>query len=114
MTRPYTATEKADAKLYRPEWTDRYDQYVFANSSQWPSESAVASDIHISNAVWRVHLEPEGGWRPSWEQGLIAAVVLGNVLMAVLVGIIVAGWAQQQRLLDDVLVSHWQQLQRLS
>lgn len=54
--------------------------------------------------MWRVFLEPEEGWRPAWEQGLVAAVVLASLIMALLVGIIMASWAQQRRLLGDVLV----------
>jgi hypothetical protein len=51
-----------------------------------------------------VYLEPEGGWRPPWEQGVIAAVVLGSGLLAAMVGIIAASWAQQKRLLGNVMV----------
>lgn len=58
-----------------------------------------------ANAVWQVYLEPEAGWRPVWEKGVMAAVVLGCLLMALMVGIIMASWAEQQRLLGDVLVS---------
>lgn len=47
MTRPYTASERADSQLYEPEWTDRYDDYVFAASPHWPSDKAVASNISI-------------------------------------------------------------------
>jgi hypothetical protein len=47
MTRPYTALERADSQLYEPEWTDRYDDYVFAASPHWPSSKAVASNISI-------------------------------------------------------------------
>lgn len=53
----------------------------------------------------QVYLEPQGGWRPHWERGTIAAVVLGNLLVAVLVGMLMASWAQQQRLLEEVMVS---------
>ena len=35
----------------------------------------------------------------------MAAVVLGCLLMSLLVGIIMASWAEQKRLLGDVLVS---------
>jgi hypothetical protein len=105
MTRPYTATERNDSKLYRPEWTDKDDEYIFANSSRWPAQAtAVRQPIHIGNAVWEVYLEPQGGWRPSWEQGAIAAVVLGSWILSLLVATIMALWVQQQRLLGDVLV----------
>jgi CHASE1-domain containing sensor protein len=105
MTRPYTATERNDSKLYRPEWTAADGDYIFANSSRWPQQSTgVSRPIHIGNAVWEVYLEPEGGWRPSWEQGAIAAVVLGSVILSLLVATIMALWAQQQQLLGDVLV----------
>lgn len=104
MTRPYTATERNDSQLYKPEWTDRYGQYFFANSSRWPSDKAVASDIHIGNAVWRVYLEPQDGWRPSWEHGAIAAVVLGSLILSLLVAIIMALWSKQHQLLGDVMV----------
>jgi hypothetical protein len=57
-----------------------------------------------ANAVWQVYLEPEEGWRPEWEQGVLAAVVLGCLLMSLLVGIIMASWAEQIRLLGDVMV----------
>ena len=63
------------------------------------------SEIKLANAVWKVYLEPEHGWRPFWEQGLIGAVIIGNFILAVLVAIIMALWAQQARLLGDVLVS---------
>jgi hypothetical protein len=52
----------------------------------------------------QVYLEPWAGWRPPWERGLIAAVVLGNALVAMLVGMITASWAQQRRLLGTVMV----------
>lgn len=55
--------------------------------------------------MWRVFLEPQGGWRPTWVRGVIASVVLGCLLMSTLVGIIMASWAQQARLLGDVMVS---------
>lgn len=58
-----------------------------------------------ANAVWQVYLEPEDGWRPDWEKGVMAAVVLGCLLMSLLVGIIMASWAEQIRLLGDVMVS---------
>ena len=106
MTRPYTSTERGDPSLYRPESTDEFDDYVFANSSTWPSqEDAIQSEIKLANAVWKVYLEPAQGWRPPWEQGLIGAVIIGNLILAVLVAIIMALWAQQARLLGDVLVS---------
>jgi hypothetical protein len=54
--------------------------------------------------VWQVYLEPEEGWRPDWEKGVMAAVVLGCLLMSLLVGIIMASWAEQIRLLGDVMV----------
>jgi hypothetical protein len=57
-----------------------------------------------ANAVWQVYLEPEAGWRPVWEKSVMAAVVLGCLLMSLLVGILMASWAEQQRLLGDVLV----------
>lgn len=104
MTRPYTSTERNNSKLYRPETTDRRGDYVFANSSSWPSDRAVASDISVANAVWRVYLEPQEGWRPAWERGLMAAVVLCSAMFAGLVGIIMASWAQQRKLLDEVMV----------
>jgi hypothetical protein len=47
MTRPYTASERNDTELYKPQFTDRYGDYVFSNSSRWPSEKAVASNISI-------------------------------------------------------------------
>ncbi|WIA08278.1 hypothetical protein OEZ85_007721 [Tetradesmus obliquus] len=104
MTRPYTATERNDSKLYRPEWTAADGEYIFANSSSWPSQrTAVSRPIHIGNAQWELYLEPQGGWRPSWEHGAIAAVVLGSAVLALLVATIMALWAQQQRLLGDVL-----------
>lgn len=105
MTRAYTATERNDSKLYRPEWTAADGDYIFANSSSWPSQrNAVSRPIHIGNAQWELYLEPQGGWRPSWEHGAIAAVVLGSAVLALLVATIMALWAQQQRLLGDVLV----------
>jgi hypothetical protein len=105
MTRPYTATERNDSRLYRPEWTDVNDEYIFANSSRWPAQAtAVKQPIHIGNAVWEVYLEPQGGWRPSWEQGAIAAVVLDSLVLSLLVATSMALWVQQQRLLGDVLV----------
>ena len=54
MTRPYTATELSDPALHEPEWTDRHGQYVFANSSTWPSAMAVKSELHITNSCWQV------------------------------------------------------------
>jgi len=51
-----------------------------------------------------VYLEPWDGWRPNWERPLIAAVVLSNAIVAALVGMIAASWAQQRRLLNDVMV----------
>jgi hypothetical protein len=142
MTRPYTASERNDSKLYNPSWTDSYDDYVFAASPSWPGQDkAVSQNISIGaqgrsprlaagavlqavlhhlldccvllaaavtactgNAVWRVFLEPQDGWRPSWVRGVIASVVLGCLLMSTLVGIIMASWAQQARLLGDVMV----------
>ncbi|KAI8471632.1 MAG: hypothetical protein J3K34DRAFT_416719, partial [Monoraphidium minutum] len=106
MTRAYTATERNDSSLYRPESTDRNDQYVFANSSVWPSGDAVGSDINIGNSLWHVYLEPEEGWRPPWERGLIATVVLASAVTAGLVGVIMASWAQQRRLLGSVMESN--------
>ena len=64
MTRPYTSSERDNSSLARPEWTDRHGQHVFANSSVWPGEDAVASDISIGNALWKVYLVrtiPGGG-----------------------------------------------------
>lgn len=58
--------------------------------------------------MWQVYLEPEGGWRPDWEKGVLAAVVLGCLLMSLLVGIIMASWAEQRRLFGDVLDSNKQ------
>jgi hypothetical protein len=93
--------------LYRPESTDEFGDYVFANSSSWPSQKgASASEIKLANAIWKVYLEPEGGWRPPWEDGLIAAVILGNLIVALMVAIIMALWAQQAHLLGNVLVSN--------
>lgn len=54
--------------------------------------------------VAQVYLEPVDGWRPPWEAGVIAAVVLGSLLVSILVGIIMASWAQQQCLLGEVMV----------
>ncbi|GBF87741.1 hypothetical protein Rsub_00452 [Raphidocelis subcapitata] len=102
MTRPYTATELNDSSLYRPQWT-AHGQYVFANSSRWPSNSAVRSEINLGSAVWRLYLEPANGWRPAWERPGIAAVVLGSGLMALMVGLIAASWAQQRHLLGAVM-----------
>jgi hypothetical protein len=48
--------------------------------------------------------EPEDGWRPPWERGLIAAVVLVSGVVAALVGVITASWAQRRRLLSTVMV----------
>lgn len=100
MTRPYTSTEKQNPAL-----TDSHGNFIFANSSRWPSSNAVASEIRIANAVWKVYLEPQDGWRPSWERGLIAVVVLCSFVVAVLVATLMASWAQQQKLLGDILVS---------
>ncbi|KIY94478.1 hypothetical protein MNEG_13483 [Monoraphidium neglectum] len=103
MTRPYTSSELNDSSLHRPEWTNRRGQFVFANSSAWPSGGAVESNISLGNAVWRAYLEPEDGWRPPWERGLIAAVVLVSGVVAALVGVITASWAQRRRLLSTVM-----------
>lgn len=103
MTRPYTSSERGDPELFRPEWTDRRGDYVFANSSRWPSPRAVASDVPVGNSLWRLYLEPEAGWRPAWERGVLAAVALASALMAALVGVIMASWAQQRHLLDEVM-----------
>lgn len=79
MTRPYTATEFTDESLNRPEWTDRYGDYVFANSSDWPSALAVSSLISIGSSEWKVRLhiltratflEHISGWCPSCEHDL--------------------------------------------
>lgn len=99
MTRPYTSTE-----TQIPTLTAHNGQFAFANSSQWPSQNSVKTELQIANGLWEVYLEPQDGWRPDWEQGLIAAVVLGSFMVAALVAIIMASWAQQQRLLGDVLV----------
>lgn len=69
------------------------------------SAASLHAAITTANAVWQVYLEPEQGWRPEWEHGVMAAVVLGCLLMSLLVGIIMASWAEQKRLLGDVLVS---------
>jgi hypothetical protein len=103
MTRPYTATELGNTTLHQPRWT-WLGQYVFANSSRWPSASAVQSDINLGSAIWQLYLEPADGWRPGWERPATAAVVLGSGLMALMVGLIAASWAQQQHLLGAVLV----------
>eukprot|EP00878_Enallax_costatus_P013393 GHUV01014005.1.p1 GENE.GHUV01014005.1~~GHUV01014005.1.p1 ORF type:complete len:832 (+),score=111.45 GHUV01014005.1:893-3388(+) len=103
MTRPYTSTEKQNPAL-----TARNGQFVFANSTRWPSQNAVKTDIHIANAAWEVYLEPQSGWRPSWEKGLIAVAVLCSFVVAVLVATIMASWAQQQKLLGDVMASNKQ------
>ena len=106
MTRPYTSTERENPLLYRPELTDEFGDFAFANSSTWPNQKdAIQSEIKLANAVWKVYLQPEQGWRPSWEQGLIAAVIVGSFVMGILVAIIMALWAQQARLLGEVLVS---------
>jgi len=55
MTRPYTASERNNTELYKPQWTDRYGDYVFAASPRWPSERAVASNISIGE-----HQQPHG------------------------------------------------------
>lgn len=160
MTRPYTATELNNTLLMRPESTDGWGDFVFANSSSWPSQNdAVESQIVLGNAVWKVRiwgegrgeatlatdanvwlvvygraigsmgepvghvqcmrhmrlsirhswqvfLEPRAGWRPAWEQGLLAAAVLGSALIALLVGTTLASWVQQKRLLSEVTASH--------
>jgi hypothetical protein len=54
MTRPYTATERDNSKLFRPELTWSNGDFVFANSSRWPSNQAVQSTIQIANAEWQV------------------------------------------------------------
>jgi CHASE1-domain containing sensor protein len=105
MTRPYTATERDNSKLSRPELTWGNGEFVFANSSRWPSSQAVQSTIRIANAEWQLFLEPALGWRPAWEKGLMATAVLGALIIAVLVGTIMASWAQQQQLLAEVMVS---------
>jgi hypothetical protein len=53
MTRPYTASERNDSKLFQPTWTYRGD-YVFANSSTWPGHNPVMSEINIGSSIWKV------------------------------------------------------------
>ncbi len=60
----------------------------------------------ISNAVWTLYLEPEAGWTPSWQTGMIVLVVLGSTVLALLVAVIMASWAQQKRLLNEVMESN--------
>lgn len=103
MTRPYTSTERNNSELFRPEWTWGGD-YVFANSSVWPTRSAVAQPIAVGSSTWTVYLEPDRGWRPPWETGLLAGVALAAAVTAALVGTIAASWAQQRRLLRTVTV----------
>jgi hypothetical protein len=69
-----------------------------------PAVAVAVCLLAAANAVWQVYLEPEAGWRPVWEKGVMAAVVLGCLLLSLLVGILMASWAEQQRLLGDVLV----------
>uniref|UniRef100_A0A383VFW0 Protein kinase domain-containing protein n=1 Tax=Tetradesmus obliquus TaxID=3088 RepID=A0A383VFW0_TETOB len=104
MTRPYTATERDNSKLFKPQSTLPLNgEFVFSNSSTWPGRQAVQSTIHIANADWQVFLEPAAGWRPAWEKGLAATAVLGAGIIGVLVGTILASWAQQQKLLGEVM-----------
>jgi hypothetical protein len=51
MTRPYTESERTDPDLNKPEWTDRFGEYVFSASPHWPSSKAVASNITIGAVV---------------------------------------------------------------
>lgn len=60
MTRPYTASERNDSKLYNPTWTDSYDDYVFAASPSWPGQDkAVSQNISIGAQGGAL---PVGGW----------------------------------------------------
>jgi hypothetical protein len=71
----------------------------------WGVEHDNELRIKIVLCCWQVFLEPALGWRPAWERGLMATAVLGSVIIAVLVGTILASWAQQQKLLAKVMVS---------
>lgn len=94
MTRPWTTTEVKPAGA-GPE-------YVFC-ASKPPPRNPVQVPLEVSNNNWTVYLEPAEGWTPAWEAGMIVLVVLGSGVLAILIAIIMASWAQQRALLKDVL-----------
>lgn len=101
MTRPYAVDETRDTTL-----TSSIGDFVFANSSTWPSDTSIATEIKAADAVWKVYLEPLEGWRPSWEKGLNAAVILGSFIVAALVQALLHFHLLQRRLLQAYVVRH--------
>ncbi|KAL6760519.1 kinase-like domain-containing protein [Haematococcus lacustris] len=97
MTRPWTSTEVKPA--------GSGPEYVFC-ASKTPPKHPVKVPLQVSNNNWTVYLSPAEGWAPAWEAGMIALVVLGSVVLAILIAIIMAFWAQQAALLTDVLTSN--------
>ncbi|GFH10258.1 uncharacterized protein HaLaN_05539 [Haematococcus lacustris] len=98
MTRPWTSTEVKPA--------GSGPEYVFC-ASKTPPKHPVKVPLQVSNNNWTVYLAPAEGWAPAWEAGMIALVVLGSVVLAILIAIIMAFWAQQAALLTDVLVRQY-------
>ncbi|GFH21021.1 uncharacterized protein HaLaN_18240, partial [Haematococcus lacustris] len=94
MTRPWTTTEAKPAGA-GPE-------YVFC-ASKPPPRNPVQVPLEVSNNKWTVYLEPAEGWTPAWKTGMLVLVVLGSGVLAILIAIIMASWAQQRALLKDVL-----------
>ncbi|KAJ9511825.1 hypothetical protein QJQ45_004378 [Haematococcus lacustris] len=97
MTRPWTSTEVKPA--------GSGPEFVFC-ASKMPPKNPVKVPLQVSNNNWTVYLSPAEGWAPAWEAGMIALVVLGSVVLAILIAIIMAFWAQQAALLTDVLTSN--------
>ncbi|KAJ9524730.1 hypothetical protein QJQ45_024366 [Haematococcus lacustris] len=97
MTRPWTTTE------VKP--VGAGPEYVFC-ASKPPPRNPVQVPLEVSNNNWTVYLEPAEGWTPAWEAGMIVLVVLGSGVLAILIAIIMASWAQQGALLQDVLTSN--------
>jgi hypothetical protein len=60
--------------------------YISSNTGRLPaafSDRAVFATSSVFSSVWGFTLEKPGGWRPAWEGGVIAGVVLLSVILAV-------------------------------
>jgi hypothetical protein len=60
--------------------------YTSSNTGRLPTEPydrGVVATVRVFTSVWAFTVEREGGWRPAWEGGVIAGVVLLSAVLAV-------------------------------
>eukprot|EP00798_Chlamydomonas_sp_ICE-L_P005243 gene5242-18474_t len=82
-----------------------------SNSSRWwgfatvggtvNQASAEFVEVNVPNAVWVLWVEPEDGWNPVWEAGLVAGVVIIALVISCLLGAFLWMHARQGELLQE-------------